>query len=79
MHQRTIIGTEFWSDPYLKKLPPHGKIAFCYAKSFERENKPISFEDMAAAIGQDISVCEDWLEQFAVEHAVSENWWASNG
>jgi hypothetical protein len=64
---QVATAEDFWTHPYTKELTPLGKMSLHYALSFEYENKPIIAEDMALATGQDISVCEDWLEQFTAD------------
>jgi hypothetical protein len=61
------VAENYWSHPYVKKLPPLGKLALCYASSFEDEGKPVILEDMSLATGQDITACQDWLEQFEAD------------
>ena len=58
---------EFWTHTYTQSLPPLGRLSLYYALSFEYEKKPLILEDMALATGQDISVCEDWIEHFEAD------------
>lgn len=45
-------------------LPPHGKLAFSYARSAEMQGVSIVLEDMAMYTGLNASVCGEWVDIF---------------
>jgi hypothetical protein len=58
------IETDFWADPYFRKLNDRGKLAYIYALWKNIKQVPIILEDMSLATGLEVSECEDWVDDF---------------
>lgn len=64
MGEHTNGEWDFWADPYVRELPPHGKLAFVFMIFQEFDDMEVIAEDMALATGLHISECQDWIKHF---------------
>ncbi len=74
MSKQRPVNTDFWRDPYIRALPPHGKLLFLYLLT--NPDTPLCNiyqlpkENMALDTGLELSIVNDLLIGFAYDNKV---------
>lgn len=62
----------FWQNPYVRELPPNGKLALAYILDCMDDGRQVLIEDMSLLTGLESSECSDWSEKFEADGIIDK-------